>query len=215
MIRAQYAERYNGSEPTVRFNDIAFAAHALLISLIVTSQYSRRIWGFTVPASSRPSRLTLGIATGCVAGVAVVMTMALASPGRDLPDGGGQGGWTWLDVIYAVSYVKLIVTVVKYTPQMVANYRNGSTKGWSIYQILLDFSGGLLSLGQLAIDSYLLGDWAGVTGNPVKFALGNVSILYDLIFMTQHYVLYRGADSKANEADPLLGNRTDEERRID
>jgi cystinosin len=215
VIRAQYAARHHDLEPTVRFNDVAFAAHALLLSLLVTSQYSR-LWGFvSPPSSSQPSRLTLGIACGCAAGVAAVVTMVLAAPGRGLAAGGGEGGWMWLDAVYAVSYVKLIVTLVKYTPQVVANYRNGSTKGWSIVQILLDFTGGLLSIAQLAIDSYLQHDWAGITGNPVKFALGNVSIVYDLVFMTQHYVLYRGADGKAEEADALLGGRGDEERRID
>lgn len=217
MVRAQYAARHRGLEPTVQFNDITFAAHALLLSMIIVSQYLRRHWwGFSSSPTStaRPSRLILGIFCGCVAGVAAVVTVVLASPSRDLAEG-GEGGWRWIDAVYAASYVKLIVTLIKYTPQVVANYRNGSTRGWSIWQILLDFTGGLLSIAQLAIDSYLQRDWSGITGNPVKFGLGNVSILYDLVFMTQHYVLYRGANAKGEETDALLGGREDEERRID
>ncbi|CRK26548.1 hypothetical protein BN1723_018275, partial [Verticillium longisporum] len=94
--------------------------------------------------------------------------------------GDPQYAWCALDVVYAVSYVKLVVTLIKYTPQVVTNYRNKSTKGWSILQILLDFVGGLLSCSQQGIDSYLQRDWSGITGNPVKFALGNVSMIYDL-----------------------------------
>ena len=87
--------------------------------------------------------------------------------------------------------------------------------GWSISQILLDFAGGVLSIAQQGIDSYLQGDWSGITGNPVKFALGNVSMIYDVVFVTQHYVLYPGGKDKAAETDSLLGGRTeDEERRI-
>ena len=71
-------------------------------------------------------------------------------------------------------------------PQVLTNYRNRSTTGWSIAQILLDFSGGILSIGQLCIDSYLQGDWSGITGNMVKLALGNVSVFFDIIFITQH-----------------------------
>lgn len=83
--------------------------------------------------------------------------------------------------------------VLKYIPQAWVNYKRKSTAGWSIYTILLDFSGGWLSLAQLVIDSALQNDWTGITGNPVKFGLGNITIIFDLIFFIQHYVLYRNA----------------------
>jgi cystinosin len=73
-------------------------------------------------------------------------------------------------------------------PQAYVNYKRKSTVGWSISQILLDFSGGIMSFLQLIIDASLQADWSGVSGNPVKFGLGNISILFDVIFMTQHYV---------------------------
>ena len=83
------------------------------------------------------------------------------------------------------------MTVVKYMPQAWTNYKRKSTVGWSIGQILLDLAGGVLSIAQLVIDSSLQGDWSGILGNPVKFGLGNVSIFFDVIFMVQHYILYR------------------------
>jgi cystinosin len=43
---------------------------------------------------------------------------------------------------------------------------------------------------QLLIDSALQADWSGLTGNPVKLGLANVSMVFDVIFITQHYVLY-------------------------
>jgi cystinosin len=82
------------------------------------------------------------------------------------------------------------VTFVKYIPQVWVNYKRKSTQGWSIYQILFDVTGGVLSIMQLVIDSSLQADWSGLTGNPVKLGLGNVSIFFDLIFITQHYFLY-------------------------
>ena len=100
--------------------------------------------------------------------------------------------------------MKLVVTVTKYIPQAWANYKRTSTEGWSISQILMDVVGGVLSIAQLVIDSSLQKDWSGITGNPVKFGLGNVSIIFDVLFMTQHYVLYRNAKT---------GKVKDEERR--
>lgn len=165
--------------------------------------------GFTPSPGNRPSRFILGIAFGCIVGVASVsLIVASAQPGDP------QYAWCALDVVYAVSYVKLVVTLIKYTPQVVTNYRNKSTKGWSILQILLDFVGGLLSCSQQGIDSYLQRDWSGITGNPVKFALGNVSMIYDLIFMTQHYVLYRVPASKSAEGSALLQG-DEEHQRLD
>lgn len=109
--------------------------------------------------------------------------------------------------MYTFSWVKLTVTVVKYMPQAWANYQRKSTVGWSIGQLNLDFIGGILSILQLIIDSSLQDDWSGITGNPVKLGLGNVSIFFDVVFMTQHYVLYRQAGHEDNDSgseEPLL-----------
>ena len=93
--------------------------------------------------------------------------------------------------IYTLGYVKLTTVVVKYIPQAWLNYKRKSTVGWSIYPMLLDFAGGWFSLAQLLIDASLQGDWSGVIGNPVKFGLGNITIIFDIVFMLQHFVLYR------------------------
>ena len=79
------------------------------------------------------------------------------------------------DQVYAIGYTKLIITVVKYAPQVYLNFRLKSTEGWSIGQILFDFTGGVLSILQLLIDSSLQADWSGLVGNPVKLGLANVS----------------------------------------
>ena len=67
--------------------------------------------------------------------------------------------------------------------------------------MLLDFSGGIMSLTQVMIDSLLQGSWDGITGNPVKFGLGNITIVFDLIFFYQHYVLYRHAVKDEEEEE--------------
>lgn len=54
---------------------------------------------------------------------------------------------------------------------------------------------------QLFIDSALQADWSGLTGNPVKLGLSNVSMIFDIIFITQHYVLYRNAAGKDEEEE--------------
>ena len=34
-------------------------------------------------------------------------------------------------------------------------------------------------------------DWSSIFGDPTKFGLGFFSILFDILFMVQHYCLYR------------------------
>jgi len=51
-------------------------------------------------------------------------------------------------------------------------------------------TGGVLSFVQLMIDAYRSDDWTAITGNPVKFALSWLSILFDIVFIVQHFVLY-------------------------
>lgn len=41
----------------------------------------------------------------------------------------------------------------------------------------------------MILDGYTRG-WSGVLHDPIKLALGGVSIAYDLVFVIQHFVLY-------------------------
>ncbi|PSN63167.1 L-cystine transporter-like protein [Corynespora cassiicola Philippines] len=195
-IQSQYAYRHpDAPETTVRFNDFLFAAHGAVLCVIIYSQFFPRLWGFTVGKRQRASRVVLGIFWGGVLGILVVTL--LARYGADA--GYDPAGWAWIDVIYALGYVKLLTVVIKYIPQAWVNYKRKSTVGWSIYPMLLDFAGGWLSLGQLIIDSSLQNDWSGITGNPVKFGLGNITLFFDIIFILQHYVLYRHPTAKGLE----------------
>lgn len=93
----------------------------------------------------------------------------------------------WLDFLYTCSYIKLAITLLKYIPQAYLNFKRKSTVGWSIENILLDFTGGILSMAQMMFNSYnygeafsnfkrwkpnfdtFLDDWASVLGDPTKF----------------------------------------------
>lgn len=90
---------------------------------------------------------------------------------------------------------------MKYTPQALLNYRRKSTVGFAISAVVMDLVGSLLSLMQLLIDASLLGSWKGVTGNPAKFALGYISLLIDLVFIWQRFVLYRHAEDASVKED--------------
>ncbi|KAI9023433.1 PQ loop repeat-domain-containing protein [Hyaloraphidium curvatum] len=213
-VRDEYAKRHGGAPPLVDANDLVFAAHAFLATAVVVLQVifldrgGQRVspwaWAF------------LGIAGGVL--LATSGTVAFAD--------GKLGGTRleWLDVVYAASTVKLLVTLVKYLPQVVLNYQRRSTAGWSITNIWLDATGGVLSLLQLLLDAAVSGHWEGVVGNPVKLGMSFLSLAFDAFFFVQHYALYgpgKAADEEVGngiaedgqparggrETDPLLGPR--------
>ena len=95
---------------------------------------------------------------------------------------------------------KMAVTFCKYLPQLLLNYRRRSTVGWPIDNILLDFTGGALSTLQLILDCADQHDWSGISGDVVKFGLGVTSMVFDVLFLVQHYVLYRPVPAGTSEA---------------
>ena len=105
-------------------------------------------------------------------------------------------------------YCKALITFVKYCPQVYLNFRRKSTVGWSIINIMLDFTGGSCSILQQVfqfVDAGLENDhWdffdpsnSGDAFNIVKFLLGVIAVFFDIIFLVQHYCLYRNRHDAA------------------
>lgn len=97
VIRSQYAARHPLSEePTVRFNDLAFAVHAVILSLITYSQFWPRIWGLQVSRFQRISKPMAGLFWGSILAPLIVIWIVLSQS----PDGGyDPSAWAWIDVV--------------------------------------------------------------------------------------------------------------------
>jgi cystinosin len=187
-VKAEYADAHGGADSAVRMNDVAFALHAAALTSFTLCQiaiYDRGAQRFSAFCK--------------VAVCGFVLFVALA--GALL----GTGVLTALTVLNALSYVKLAVTACKFVPQVLLNIRRRSTVGWNVDNVLLDFTGGSLSVAQLLLDAGCTGEWADmVGGDPVKFGLGFLSMFFDAIFMLQHFVLYRPRRGGNDHASPLL-----------
>lgn len=103
----------------------------------------------------------------------------------------------FLNWLYLLSTVKVLITVLKFYPQVISNYNRKSTQGWNIYGTWLDLIGSVLSILQLVLDCRDQNDWNGIEGNFVKVALGLISGSYDVVFCVQHYLLYPGTGDDA------------------
>ncbi|KDO35314.1 hypothetical protein SPRG_00163 [Saprolegnia parasitica CBS 223.65] len=185
-VQEEYKALHNGSPNSVQVNDVFFGIHAVAVTALTYYQTTIYPRGERKVSTVCKSLIALALTI-----IAAFLIVHLASPSSSF--------FTKLNFLYLLSYVKLAISLVKYVPQAYLNYKRQSTIGWTIYNVLLDFSGGLLSIVQLLMDGASTHDWSSVTGNPVKFALGFASMFFDVIFMTQHYILYR----HSNSADQL------------
>jgi len=162
----------------VEVNDVFFALHALILTLFTLGQLYYYERGDQRVSLFAKLLIAGFLTTLVVAAIAIFIA-------------GNSGFLSWLNWLYLASYIKVGISLVKYLPQLIMNYKRKSTVGWSIINILLDFTGGLLSILQMLIDASVSGDWSVVTGNPAKFLLGQISIVFDIAFILQHYVFYR------------------------
>ncbi|KAG7369656.1 lysosomal cystine family transporter [Nitzschia inconspicua] len=199
-IQEMYRIRHGpDAKITVQSNDVAFAIHALILSSVTVLQIVYYGGGIVALRVSKPIVLVIaGILTVCI----IYPMLIWITHGEKL--------FNWLDFLYLLSFVKIGISLIKYIPQVILNKQRASTVGWSIWNILLDFTGGCLSILQLVLDCANMHDFSGITGNPAKFGLGFVSIFFDLIFIVQHYCLYANnnnrtsADSWDEQQEPLL-----------
>ncbi|XP_041358650.1 LOW QUALITY PROTEIN: cystinosin-like [Gigantopelta aegis] len=177
LVKNEYAADHPRGINPVQLNDVIFTLHAVLVTAVTIFQciiYER--------GGQKVSR---------VSQVILVLTWLFAVISLFVAVGHKI---TWLTYLYYFSYIKLGVTLIKYVPQAYMNYTRKSTLGWSIGNVLLDFTGGSLSVLQMVLLSYNSDDWNSIFGDPTKFGLGLFSVLFDILFITQHYCLYRGRD---------------------
>jgi len=174
-IQDDYFSKHPTGVNPVQLNDVIFTLHAIVACVVTIVQciiYER--------GSQKMSKICMGI----LGGIAIFITISLILSFTAVI--------SWLDFLYYCSYVKLGITLIKYIPQAYMNFRRKSTSGWSIGNVILDFTGGSLSILQMFLISYNNDDWGSIFGDPTKFGLGLFSVLFDILFILQHYVFYSG-----------------------
>ena len=164
-----YRDRISGgenSEITVQGNDVAFAIHAVLMASITLSQIGIYDTFAVRPPSRRVYFVLLGTSSFCI--LYLLSTWIL------------RGQIDVLGFLYLLGTIKIGVTIGKYVPQALLNRSRKSTVGWNVWNVILDLTGGVLSLLQLIGDCAVMSDWSGITGNPAKIMLSLVTICFDV-----------------------------------
>lgn len=172
-IRKEYKERHGeDAKVTVQSNDVAFAVHALVMTIILITQIA-----YYGGYKTRPvSWITIGI-VGLVLALSAGYIACIF-----LLD------WMWIDFLYLMASVKLVLTILTYLPQVLLNYERKSTNGWNLWNVIFDCTGGVLSMLQLLLDSINLGDVKhGLLGNIPKLILGFITLSFDVSICVLFY----------------------------
>lgn len=193
----------------VRIQDIVFAIHAVILTLVTIGQ-CYYYYDKTDPSqhvSTFCKTVLICIGWGFFQIVLIERILKMYDP-----MGFKDAVFRYNTVIY-LGFMKVLISFIKFFPQVIRNYRRKSTIGWNIHNILLDFTGGSFSLAQNIIDTILGSNDPDPTQNSAlnftKYALSIISMFFDLIFMFQHYVLYKERDDKVDEKYKNLVNDTE------
>ena len=187
----EYDPPYNSGQ--IHLSDLIFSLHGLFmtsIQIVLVLFYPR------TTNVAKPVWMVMA----CLA-VLTVTTYAIINP-------------TTEDIVKLMGLMKVAISFVKYVPQVYLNWLRKSTVGWSLENVLLDLSGGVLSLLQIFVDYLDTNTTSQFSSNLnfAKFLLGLVTIGFDMIFIFQHYVLYRrtGAEPGIEYAKVEQDNRINE-----
>ena len=180
-IKEIYSDHHNGEEVLVQSNDVAFCIHALIMSIFTLGQIGYYD-GFRKRPPAKATVMFVLISLAITALYALLILVA------------HRGFFSWINFLYGLSYLKVIITFIKYFPQAFLNYSRKSTVGWNVWSVVLDFFGGLLSLLQLVLDCWNKNDFSGITGDIPKFFLSLLSMSFDVssiihLFHCPHLVL--------------------------
>ncbi|KAG0456052.1 hypothetical protein HPP92_023840 [Vanilla planifolia] len=182
-IRRQYHEEYGYNEMIpVAANDVAFSIHAVILT------------GFTLFQVLIYERGNQKVSKACI----LISSAAWATALVCLVVAWPKHYWLWLVSVF--NTIQVVMTAIKYIPQAYMNFNRKSTLGWSIGNILLDLTGGLLNFGQMAMQSIDQNSLVNFYGNIGKTLLSLEVVFFDLLFILQHYVFYPVSKEEGNQA---------------
>lgn len=176
----------------IPIHDIFFAAHGFVLTIVHLLQicyyYDKN------DANQKIDKFTIAYITTLLWGEGILLITEFVAGNYD-----PRQHNSFNSIVY-LGWVKVFISLIKYIPQAYFNYKRKSTIGWNIHNILLDFTGGSFSFAQNIVDSFIKDDGkqsdsgSGVL-NLAKFALSFETMFFDIIFILQHYVFYRHANS--------------------
>lgn len=176
-VRSQYQLAFEGKLPLLSGADLFYAFHGLALLSILLSQIvlGNSLWGF------HNERVKFKIHK---MSRAIILLLAIsASVTCYLSD----SSFRMLGLSLNLAYFKIIISLIKYIPQVVHNYHRKSMFGISKLQLSLDLTGSVLCIFEFFLkDGISVAE--AIDANRGKFGITLVTSLFATIFMIQMYI---------------------------
>jgi cystinosin len=202
-VRQLYHEQHN-FYPLLTNIDLIYSVHGFILTMVSTSQLF--FWGFkkrSIVLRRVTKLIILSVFIICLFLYSIVGTNRLHQFTNNREP---SKIYTILDLAITLSYVKILMSLIKYIPQLSHNYKRKSVTGFSIFTVFLDLSGGILSLSQLFLDSYITTgtlSYDVLINNGGKLGLSFVTFFFDICFIYQWYIYEHSIRHDAEKALPL------------
>lgn len=176
-VREQYQEYFDGSLPVLSSADMFYSFHGLSLLFILCSQVflGNQLWGFN---NERKSFKLHSLSRMLLSTFAI---FALYSWNC------GDPVFSFLNFALNLAYFKIVLSLLKYIPQVIHNYKRKSMFGISRLQILFDITGSLFCFTEF----YLKNDLPileAINSNRGKVGITCVTFLFATIFLFQIYI---------------------------
>ena len=126
-IREAYRDVNKGHSPAVSTQDVFFAVHAVALSTVGLTQIMHYD-GMVGARSRQPVSRTCFIVSSCLCSFAIFYLALILMTGGGVskpekPSSTSYKYFDYFDYIYALSYCKVFITLIKYVPQFLSNRR--------------------------------------------------------------------------------------------
>lgn len=189
-VRAQYQLQFEGSLPLLSWADMFYTFHGLALQLLLLSQVilGPHLWGFST------ERRSLHISGGTkviLVGLATFLIFQYYN----------NDDFRELNLVLNLSTVKLVISLIKYIPQVLLNMRRKSMYGLSRLQTGFDAAGAVFCLTELILKNKLP-LLEAIDSNRGKVGITLVTLLFSAIFSLQFY-LYTSESPERKKHDDM------------
>ena len=178
-VQSLYRKHFDTHTIPVALNDVVFSIHAVALVIVQLCQLNIHERG-----DQRISFVAMMILACAV--LFILVTLCIALSGKS-----AFGMTGWLGFIFGMNNLQLVMTFIKYSPQAYYNWKRKSTEGWSVHGVALDLLGGVCNLVQLLLLCWNNHDLSPLVGDAGKLGLSVETLVFDLLFIFQHMVLYK------------------------
>lgn len=191
-IITQFMVKFDGRRPILSNADLFYALHGLFILLVLLSQiiFGKEVWGFhNERINFRIHRLTK----------MVLLSIILFLAGNWFF---GDEKFKLLTIALNLAYFKILMSLIKYVPQVVHNYKRKTMYGISKLQLALDATGAAFCILELWLKNDLP-ILEAIDANRGKVGITLVTLIFAAIFSYQIY-LYGSEPKYKDKEEELL-----------